>query len=184
MISSLKMLLMTCALFSICILFGSASILDSDNNRKNIDTLAGLKLSFNLTTGDSQIYVGDQKWFENTDVIVHRNQKQYSQSNGTLIMSSVGPTLIEGSDVIGDFIGMDIEWSASFEESYSQKTTSKSYGENFLVTHALSYSNDVIVFSQIYSAGLSNASLGLSPESINKVKILIFIVLVISVLAL
>ena len=34
----------------------------------------GLQLVLNYMTGETQIYASGMKWFENTDVIVHRNQ--------------------------------------------------------------------------------------------------------------
>ena len=132
----------------------------------------GLQLVLNYTTGETKIYASGMKWFENADVIVHRNQNIFSQSNGTLQMSSAGPISIEGKDIIGDFVGMDISWSGSFETTNNQVRVNPK-ADKFLVTQARSYGNDVIAFSQIFFDGLQNASLGSGAGSVNRVGLML-----------
>ena len=79
-------------------------------------------------------------------------------------MSSTGPIVIEGKDAIGEFVGMAIFWN-SFVDPYHPHTRD----ENFLVSNARSYGNDVLTFSQTFPSGLTNTSLGVDIDSIDKV---------------
>ena len=83
-------------------------------------------------------------------------------------MSSAGPIPIEGKDNIGEFVGMDIEWSGLFVTT-NIPVQVKPNADNFLVTQARSYGHDVIAFSQIFFAGLQNASLGSDSGSVDRV---------------
>ena len=131
----------------------------------NNDFRSGIQLVLNYTNGDISIYTDGRKWFDNTDVIAHQNHENFSQSNGKLQMSSGGPVSIDGTDIIGDFKGMSIDWNLPFGSSISQ-----TYNENILTTQARCYGNDVIAFSQIFPRGLVNTSLGLNSDSVNKVR--------------
>ena len=145
-------------LFSLC--FGSTLKMVTLSEVGN--TSPGIQLVLNYQNGDTSIYINGSKWFDNTDVIAHQNQEKLSQSNGKLQMSSTSPISIEGNDVIGDYVGMAIDWISSIDPVSPQI-----HQKNFLTTQARCYGNDVITFLQIFDLGLTNTSLGL--ESVNKV---------------
>ena len=147
-------------LFGLC--FGSNLKLVKLSEVSN--TSPGIQLVLNYQNGDTSIYTNGSKWFDNTDVVAHQNQEKLSQSNGKLQMSSTGPISIEGSDVIGDYVGIAIDWSRSIDPVSPQIRK-----RSFLTTQARCYGNDVITFSQIFDLGLTNTSLGLDTDSVNKV---------------
>ena len=130
----------------------------------NNDSQSGIQLVLNYTNGDISIYTDGRKWFDNTDVIVHQNQETFSTSNGKLQMGINGPTLIEGSDIIGDFVGMSIDWYR-----YLDSISPQYHYVNNLTTQARCYGNDVIAFSQIFPRGLVNTTLGFDSDAVNKV---------------
>ena len=134
---------------------------------EDVSSSTGLQLVLNYKNGETEIHVGGNKWFENTDVIVHQNHTKVSQNNGGLLMSSSGPISIDGTDIIGDYNGMDIDWNSHSDSRNQSKILP--YTDEFLTTRARSYGIDVIVFSQIFSSGLLNSSLGSGSASINKV---------------
>ena len=131
------------------------------------NNISALQLVLNYSNGDISIYTNGRKWFDNTDVIIHQNNVTLSQSNGKLQMASTGPIVIEGKDVIGEFVGMAISWN-SFVDPYNPHTRDK----NFLISQARSYGNDVIAFSQTFPSGLTNTSLGIDIDSVNNVSFL------------
>ena len=130
----------------------------------NYDSRTGIQLLLNYTNGDISIYTDGRKWFDNTDVIVHQNKETFSKSNGKLQMSSSGPVEIEGSDIIGDYVGMSIDWNKPLDSISPQF-----HYANSLITKVRCYGNDVIAFSQMFPRGLVNTSLGLNSDSVNKV---------------
>ena len=128
------------------------------------NVIYGLQLVLNYSNGDISIYTNGRKWFDNTDVMIHQNNASLSQSNGKLQMSSTGPIVIEGKDAIGEFVGMAISWN-SFVDLYHPHASDK----DFLISQAKSYGNDVLTFSQTFPSGLTNTSLGVDIDSIDKV---------------
>ena len=122
------------------------------------NVISGLQLVLNYSNGDISIYTNGRKWFDNTDVMIHQNNASLSQSNGKLQMSSTGPIVIEGKDAIGEFVGMAISWNSPHAND-----------KDFLISQARSYGNDVLTFSQTFPSGLTNTSLGVDIDSIDKV---------------
>ena len=135
------------------------------SNEGNI--ISGVQLVLNYSNGDISIYTNGRKWFDNTDVIIHQNNVTLSQSNGKLQMSSTGPIVIEGNDLIGEFVGMAINWNSFVDQNYSHVDD-----EKFLISQARSYGNDVLTFSQTFPSGLKNTSLGIDIDSVNNVSVL------------